>query len=324
MKKQAIFTVDVEGHVGSDPVTSLIYGKTKDGRFCGIDMLMDTLDEFGIKGVFFVDIAEAWDYGEEVIANVMRHIRKRGHTVGVHIHPDHMADKTRLFLAEYSYQEQFEIIKKCTDFYTQVMGERPTCFRAGKYGANWDTLNILAELGYSADFSEFYGQKWCKINPPCTCSNAIRLSNGLVEVPVTTYKSFNEKVYSRSDKIDAAMPFSEFKLVVNKLFRCEDYNTIVLFAHSFSFLNWRNKPDKVSFSKRKFRKLYNQLKYVNQELKMNWLTTSEVCKDFGLSDENKGVYLTCKGLRMWLYLAYRVCSVIRARIDIKIRKWVKE
>ena len=60
VKKKFIFTVDVEGHVGFDPVSSLIYGKIKDGRLCGIDMIMDMLNEFELTGIFFVDIAEAW------------------------------------------------------------------------------------------------------------------------------------------------------------------------------------------------------------------------------------------------------------------------
>ena len=156
---KAIFTVDVEGHVGNDPIRHLIYGETSDGKEYGIDMIMDLLDRNGIRGLFFVDIAEAWDYGEEGVCSVLRHIKDRGHDVGVHIHPDHMADKRRSFLHEYSYDEQYDIIRKCTDFYEDVLKERPEAFRAGKYGANRDTLDILARLGYAADFSQFYGQK---------------------------------------------------------------------------------------------------------------------------------------------------------------------
>ena len=139
-----IFTVDVEGHVGSDPVGHLIYGETADGKLCGIDMLMDTIDRYKMRGLFFVDIAEAWDYGEDKIAGVLKHIEGRGHDVGVHIHPDHMADRKRLFLSEYSKEEQYEIISKCTNFYEKVLGHKPLAFRAGKYGANRETLDILA------------------------------------------------------------------------------------------------------------------------------------------------------------------------------------
>ena len=237
-----IFTVDVEGHVGTDPIDHLIYGRTLDGKLCGIDLLMDILDQSGIQGLFFVDIAEAWDYGAERIAEVLRHIRNRGHDVGVHIHPDHMADKSRLFLSEYDYAEQYELISRCTDFYDQVLNDNPSMFRAGKYGANKDTLDILSKLGYKVDFSEFYGQKWCHINPPVAKVNVQRLSNNLLEVPVTSFISLDVGFYHRYDKVDCGQQFSEFKTVFKKL-SAADKDIIVLFAHSFSLLDWRRTPN---------------------------------------------------------------------------------
>ena len=88
--KKAIFTVDTEGHDGKDPVKSLIFGKTKNGILAGIPMIMDICDKYNVKGLFFVDFAEAWDYGKDSITKVVKYIKKRGHDVGVHIHPDHM------------------------------------------------------------------------------------------------------------------------------------------------------------------------------------------------------------------------------------------
>ena len=319
VKKKVVFTVDVEGHVGLDPVSSLIYGKTKDGRLCGIDMIMDLLDEFDIIGIFFVDIAEAWSYGMEAIAGVMCHIKDRGHIVGVHIHPDHMADRSKMFLAEYTYQEQYEIIKKCTVFYYEILGEMPLYFRAGKYGANWDTLDILGKLGYKADFSEFYGQKWCKIEPPCTYTNIIKLENGLIEIPVNSYRSFDKIFYSRFDKIDAAMPYGEFKIVVDQLIKTESYDIIVLFAHSFSLLNWRNKPNNPCYSKVKYKRLYKQLEYVIREL---GLTRWDISNEIGIEQRDgssEESFLTCKGLSSWIFLLYRCGIVMKSRIDVKFR-----
>lgn len=60
MKIKMIMTVDVEGHIGRDPVGSLIYGICQNGKFHGIDEEMDIFDKYGVKGIFFVDIAEAW------------------------------------------------------------------------------------------------------------------------------------------------------------------------------------------------------------------------------------------------------------------------
>ena len=72
-------TVDVEGHAGKDPVAHLIMGESVDGSRYGIDKLMDIFDRHKITALFFVDVAEAWDYGEGKLATVLRHIKERGH-----------------------------------------------------------------------------------------------------------------------------------------------------------------------------------------------------------------------------------------------------
>lgn len=317
-----IFTADVEGHVGVDPVKHLIYGETKNGKLCGIDMLMDMLDEYMIKGIFFVDIAEAWDYGEDSITEVLKHIKERGHDVGVHIHPEHMADRKRLFLAEYNKGEQYEMIRKCTEFYQKVLGEPPKAFRAGKYGANWETLDILADMGYKVDFSQFYGQKWCYIDPPCTYIRRKRLKNGLVEVPVTVFKSFSKKFYSRIDKIDVGQLFPEFKRVMKLLSSCNYCDTVVLFAHSFSLIDWRKKPNTPTYSRIKYKRMKKQLAYVtgNSDYKicdLKKIIEGINADDSKPTDDNIPVL---KETMTWLFLFHRALSVLKSRIDIKIRR----
>lgn len=316
-----IFTVDVEGHVGSDPVKHLIYGKTDDGRLCGIDMLMDILDRYDMRGVFFVDVAEAWDYGEERIAAVLKHIEERGHDVGVHIHPDHMADKKRLFLSEYSKDDQYAILSKCTDFYKKVLGHEPISFRAGKYGANMETLDILSDLGYRVDFSEFYGQKWCHIDPPVAKVNVQKLKNGLIEIPVTSYVSLNVGIYSRYDKLDCGLTFSEFKTLINKLE--ENSNDIaVLFAHSFSFLDWRRTPDNPKFKSGLKKRLEKQLDYVKSNKSIKSINLQEAVEIYGKIDSRNfdaDTFVTMKGIKPVYWFVGRAKTVIKSRLDIKFR-----
>lgn len=130
MKKKVIFTIDVEGHIGTDPVDKLIYGKI-DGKSYGIELIMDICDQYDIRALFFVDVAEAFHYGEKKIADVISTIRKRGHDVGVHIHPDHMCDKNNLFLSKYSINEQEKIIEKCTAF-LRALQEKAKSIQSGK------------------------------------------------------------------------------------------------------------------------------------------------------------------------------------------------
>lgn len=321
MKKKVIFTIDVEGHVGNEPIDRLIYGVTNDGECCGIDKIMDLLDVYKIRGLFFVDIAEAWHYGEKKVANVLSHIKDRGHDVGVHIHPDHMADRSKLFLSDYTYEQQYTIIKKCTDFYCNVLNETPVAFRAGKYGANSDTLRILEQLGYKTDFSQFYGQKWCHIQPPITKTHVKCTVNNLIEIPVTIYKSFSSVLYSRYDKLDASTPILEFKTVINQIIKNNSYDIIVLFAHSFSFLKWRRTPNNPRYSNKLYRKLEKQLKFIQNTESLQMISLKEVVEMDEINNITGSDRIErLSGFYSWYALFDKCIKVFKSRIELKFRK----
>lgn len=233
-----IVTIDTEAHRGENPVDQFIFGKTVDGECYGIDFIMDFCEKYNCKGLFFVDVAEIWDYGLESIRDVMHRISKRGHDIGVHVHPDHMADPKRKFLYQYSYGEQKDILCKCTQKYEDIIGHPPVAFRAGKYSANRDTLDIISELGYLYDFSEFYGNRWCGIIPPITADLPCRYK-GLVEFPVTSCKIIEIGSVKKFEKLDLEMNSFGFNTIVDMIKR-KDVYVASLFLHSFSFVTRDN------------------------------------------------------------------------------------
>lgn len=312
--KNVILTIDTEGHDGENPIDKLIWGKAADGKEYGINHIMDICDSYSIKALFFVDMAEAWDYGKDKIAKVTTHIRNRGHDVGVHIHPDHMADKNRLFLWEYTKEEQRDIIMKCTDLYKEILGEPPLAFRAGKYGANYDTLDILDELGYKFDFSQFYGQKWCGINPPVTITMPARYKN-IIEIPVTVFRSFKLDKLIRFDKVDITMDRSEYKYIMNRI-ASDNRNIIIsLFYHSFSMLDWRENPDNPDFSLKEENKFIEALKYVHESKSFRFLSLSELFdyKIFNNADnaDNADNAVATKGLLLSSWFSLKRALAIR-------------
>ena len=272
----AIITVDTEGHDGVNPIEKLIWGKLSDDSYAGIDLIMDITDNYGIKALFFVDMAEAWDYGKENIKIIINHIRARGHVVGVHIHPDHMADKSRLFLWEYSKEEQLTIIKKCTELYKEITNESPKYFRAGKYSANFDTLDIINDLGYKYDFSQFMGQKWCGLKPALTADKPCRYKN-LIEFPVSVFKSAETPIFKRYDKLDIEMVSSQYNYVIHKFSKINN-NVIILFAHSFSFIKWRRNPDRPLLWKKNIRKFKSAILKVRKNKNINIISPDELEK----------------------------------------------
>lgn len=97
-----LITIDTEAHRGRDPINDWIYGRYK-GKEYGIEKIMDLCERFGFKAVFFLDVAECWTYGDEIIKEVGEKILSRGHDVEMHIHPDHFTkDGERLFLFQYN------------------------------------------------------------------------------------------------------------------------------------------------------------------------------------------------------------------------------
>ena len=237
---------------------------------------MDEFDKVNAKVLFFVDFAEAWDYGRDKVEKVVHTILDRGHNVGVHIHPDHMADKNRLFLYEYSREEQYDIIKRCTDLYTEIVGRPPKSFRAGKYGANYDTLDILCELGYKYDFSEFYHQKWCGINPPIAINAPCRYKS-LTEFPVTMHQSVHLGPLVREDKLDIEqMTAGELRYGLTQIVKAPFDMVTTLFFHSFSLLKWRDRPDAPEKNEKNLAKLQSAVKAVAENDGMCFISEADL------------------------------------------------
>lgn len=233
----AVITIDTEAWHGDSPIDRLIWGKNRDGEH-GLTYLIDLFEKHGVKAIFFLDFAECWDYGEDKLQEVADYIIKRGHTIGVHIHPAHMADSNKDFLWQYSLSEQENIISRVTAKYRDIVGSDPKYFRVGKYAANNQTLNIIAEHGYKYDFSEFYGNKCCQIDPPITADHSFNYGP-FWEFPVTAFCALKTFGFQKFDKIDMEMSTPIFRYVLKKFAKQNDKQVVSLFGHSFSFVGNR-------------------------------------------------------------------------------------
>lgn len=317
MPQKVLVSIDTEGPAGSDPVEHMIYGKTADGEY-GIRYLMELFSERNIRGLFFVDIPEIADHGEAKIERVLKDIDENGHDVGVHVHPDHMADINRRYLWQYSYDEQYEMIARCSDFYEQVLKRRPVSFRAGRYGADNNTLLVLDKLGYKYDMSEFYASRYCKIMPPVTWNRIVKCGeNGLKEVPVTTFRSLSTPFYSRNDQIDSGNMPSEFKRNIKSITTSGAVDVISMFYHSFQFLKWRRHPDNPSYSSKRWKKSVGNLDYL---LNQNVVFISESDLDsFHLNENDElGVLDRSKGILPFYYFSIRAIETIWQRLTLNV------
>lgn len=317
--KKAILTIDTEGPRGTDPVLYQIWGKVGDDSFYGVPEIIKICDRYNVKGLFFVDIPEIWDYGYEKIKEVILYIRKHGHDVGMHIHPHHMPNEKRQFLFDYTKEEQRKIIAQCTKKYVEITGEYPVSFRAGKYGANKDTLDLIEEMGYAYDFSEFYSQKWCGINPPVAYVLPQKYKN-LVEFPVTVFKSFSlGKIYHRYDKLEATYNTSELKYVLDCYAKTSNEEVITIFLHSFSLLNFLDTPDAPTVNQEHLRRFENILKYIAESPDWQFISEKELENVTVPETDSEDNIVCTKGIfRNWFYLFFRAFEIRKTNRKAKL------
>lgn len=121
------------------------------------DRAHEIYDVFGVKPTYVIDYCVADD---ETAADYLKTLRGSGRCViGTHLHgwvnPPYEEDVS----AKNSYQcnlpEDLERRKLTvlTDQIEAATGERPTIFKAGRYGIGAQTLKILKDLGYRMDCS---------------------------------------------------------------------------------------------------------------------------------------------------------------------------
>ncbi|MEE9430817.1 MAG: polysaccharide deacetylase family protein, partial [Melioribacteraceae bacterium] len=159
----------------------LIMGKIDDDYF-GVPKILDIIREYNGSGTFYVDFAE-YKHGIDKLKNLSNLILEKGSDVQLHIHPQFIADENRYLLNQYSKEEQSEIFEKCIDIQKKCTGEKPRSFRAGGYGADNNTLELLNNFGITSDSSYFHNHKWCNISKKPL--NRISKNSGLIEIPVT-------------------------------------------------------------------------------------------------------------------------------------------
>ena len=318
MTQKVLVSIDTEGPAGSDPVSRMIYGKASDGKEYGINYLMKLFSDRKIKGLFFVDIPEMADHGADKIERVLKDIESNGHNTGVHVHPDHMADINRRYLWQYSKAEQYEMIARCTEFYEKNLKKQPLSFRAGRYGADNNTLQVLDELGYKYDMSEFHSSRYCKIEPEVTWNRVVTCGkNGLKEVPVTTFRSIHTPFYYRNDQIDSGNVPSEFRRNIRAIISEGSVDVVSMFFHSFQFLDWRKNPDAPSLSKKKWKKSVGNLEWLLQQ-DVRFISEDELESVEENNQDPIGRLDRSKGILPYYYFALRAVETIWQRITLNV------
>jgi len=242
--KQVLITIDTEiGELGknmTDAFEIFIEGKI-DNREVGYRFIMDTLEKYGITGHFFVDVYPFKVLGEEKFRSLAQEIYRRSHCIHLHTHPSTAFDKDRIYLNQYSLEEQVDILKFGSEKIKEWTGRYPIAHRAGGYAINEDTFKALRRANIFYDFSFFYGNQNCKF-----LRNTVNIPfevDEVKEIPVTLFEEeadygfLNLSVLKKKSfkKLDLRYG-ANLEEIKNVILNSDD-GIFVIFLHSFNFLN---------------------------------------------------------------------------------------
>jgi peptidoglycan/xylan/chitin deacetylase (PgdA/CDA1 family) len=251
-----LITVDVEAHRVIDEIS----GPHSDslGEICA------ALLRFGYRATFFVDLCEVLTWGENFMREVCDRIRDAGQDVQLHAHPHHVSgDHKRWLLSEYTRKEQARILDYVIEQYRKFLGTQPLAFRAGGFGANRDTLELLAERGVAIDCSLMQGWRGCHLTAPM--AGAPFVLHGIREIPLTptTLLGFPGRPL-RTAAIDFNwMPLFVIKRILRRL-RHEEAPVATFLMHSSS-LCMRLGSKRFLYRPARLRKLEKMLSYLRDE-----------------------------------------------------------
>ena len=212
---KVIITVDTE-----HPQTPLRESRIKQSTlFNDTHELAGLFKSYDIQATFFLAVDERYIWDDNYISCIIRTLKFRNQDIQLHTHPEWHDPIKRVLMTDYSYKEQFDIIKNGKE-YLESHGLNVIAHRSGAYSVDNHTLLALRNNNIPIDMSGFIG------HPNTLWYYHI---DNLTRIPVSSYYR-----YFRLKKHDLDWcSFKELKRYVNKsIKRGKEY--LVFMMHSYS------------------------------------------------------------------------------------------
>lgn len=294
-----LLTVDVEAH----RVPAEITGAASDS----LGDILAALKSFGLRATFFVDLCEVRTWGSTFMQQVCRRILDAEQDLQLHAHPHHFTgDARRWLLSEYTREEQARILDFAISQYAAVTGRPPLAFRAGGFGANTDTLELLRERGVSIDCSLMRGWRGCEL--PDGRPGVPTVLSGIREIPLTPVTILGSRSRPlRTMAIDFNwLPLFALKRILRRL-KQGNAPLVTLLMHSSS-LCMRLGSRWFPYREARLRKLLNMLTFFRDEryriVSVDQLAESQVWDELRPQQIS---YTEDSWIHQYVNLLYRSC-----------------
>ncbi len=165
------FTVDLEQDAPP-------FFRTWVGMEKGVHLLMNLLDDYGIRATFF-STAQTVEKFPEVVSEI-----SKKHEVGCHGLRHERLDRIPAM-------EQMRTIREATERIEELTGKKPLGFRAPNFKLSSSTLRVIEKLGYEYDASRavYKPYPWLK-NPGTVVEIPNTLPSSVLRLPV----GFSERI----------------------------------------------------------------------------------------------------------------------------------
>ena len=217
-----------------------ILGSTPSGDY-GLPFQLRRLKEHDLRGVFLVDALFASAFGLSSLKEIVEMVLEGGQEVQLHIHTEWverieglLPGKRGMNMRDFSLQDQRDLIRAALDNMDRCGVKNLTAFRAGNFGANWETLEALAAEGilYDTSYNIPYIGSTCDLrtDPPMVQP---RRFGGIIEFPITFFKQGADRY--RHAQIGSCS-FAELTRMLDQADR-RGWHSFQILSHNFELMN---------------------------------------------------------------------------------------
>ncbi|MBI4963106.1 MAG: hypothetical protein HY913_07515 [Desulfomonile tiedjei] len=273
-----VFTTDVCWTCGDD------FQGTWEGKDYGVPLIVEKLEQYGLKGTFFVSTLCPPQLTDKMFSN-LSFLVSRGHDLELHPHPNAI-DVSRPLPTMYSIEERRKMFDLAIANIERAGGPRPVAHRAAAWAIDRETLDLLPEFGIRMDSSIFPIDPRSLVPLPEDLINKFGKIRGVYELPITLIRRVPFIGYAGMTGLDIDRTIWEEQEEALNQIADHGLPVATVFMHFYNFFHYTRadvpyEPLKVTGPRMEnIQKLDKVLKLVTSDKRFKVVTARELWQIF--------------------------------------------